>query len=105
MNFSPGFAQGHGRVHGEHGSYAKLTADVFSIVNSLIEEKPWTLAISPLAVLVPLFTAGHWLNEMRFCEKWSAILEGRRNAHEIFVGCGTARERLVRTDLSFGPSA
>jgi hypothetical protein len=73
--FFAGLLQGRGRIHGVHGGYAKLTADVFSIVNSLVHEKPWTVAISPLAVLVPFFTAGHWLNEIRFCRKWSAILE------------------------------
>jgi hypothetical protein len=33
-----------------------------------------------LTALVPAITAGHWLNEMRFCRKWSAALEseGRR---------------------------
>jgi predicted metal-dependent phosphoesterase TrpH len=74
--FFAGLMQGRGRIHGVHGGYAKLTADVFSIVNSLLHEKPWTLAISPLAVLVPIFTAAHWLNEIHFCRKWSAILEG-----------------------------
>jgi predicted metal-dependent phosphoesterase TrpH len=73
--FFAGLMQGHGRIHGVHGGYAKLTADVFSVVNSLIHEKPWTLAISPLAVLVPLFTAAHWLNEIRFCKRWSALLQ------------------------------
>jgi hypothetical protein len=26
-------------------------------------------------VLVPAITAGHWMNEIRFCRKWSAALE------------------------------
>src|ERR1700736_3612851 len=73
--FFAGLLQGRGRIQGAHGGYAKLTVDVFSIINSLLHEKPWTLAISPLAMLVPIFTAGHWLNEIRFCRKWSAILE------------------------------
>jgi hypothetical protein len=25
--------------------------------------------------LVPAITAGHWLNEMRFCKKWATALE------------------------------
>jgi hypothetical protein len=58
-----------------HGSCGKLTADVFSIVRSLFMDKPWTLALSPLAVLVPAFTAGHWMNEIRFCRKWTATIE------------------------------
>jgi predicted metal-dependent phosphoesterase TrpH len=66
---------GRGRIHGVHGSCAKLTADVFTIIKSLFREKPWTLAMSPLALLVPAFVAGHWLNEIRFCKKWSPALE------------------------------
>ena len=73
--FFAGLRAGRGRIHGTHGSCAKLTADVFSIVRSLFLDKPWTLAMSPLAVLVPAFTAGHWMNEIRFCRKWSAALE------------------------------
>jgi predicted metal-dependent phosphoesterase TrpH len=67
---------GHGRIQGIHGSYGKLTADVYSIVKSLFSEKPWTLLASPLAVLVPAFTLSHWVNEIRFCKKWSAAIEG-----------------------------
>jgi predicted metal-dependent phosphoesterase TrpH len=73
--FFAGLRQGRGRVHGEHGGYTKLTADVFSIVKSLVKERPWTLMISPLALLVPAFTAGHWLNEKRFCKKWAAAMD------------------------------
>jgi predicted metal-dependent phosphoesterase TrpH len=66
---------GRGRVHGAHGSCGKLTLDVFSIVYSLFCDKPWTMALSPLALLVPAFTASHWLNEIRFCKKWTALME------------------------------
>ena len=73
--FFAGLRAGCGRVHGLHGSCGKLTADVFSIVRSLFRDKPWTLALSPLAVLVPAFTVGHWMNEIRFCRKWSSAIE------------------------------
>ena len=73
--FFAGLRAGRGRVHGIHGSYLKLTADVFSIIGSLFREQPWTVSLAPLAALVPAFTAGHWLNEMRFCRKWCAALE------------------------------
>src|SRR5258708_5017429 len=46
--FFAGLRGGQGRVHGMHGSYGKLTADVFRIVWSLWMEKPWTLALMPL---------------------------------------------------------
>jgi predicted metal-dependent phosphoesterase TrpH len=68
-----------GVVHGAHGSYAKLTADVYRIVNCFMREKPWALPILPVTVLVPVITAGHWLNEMRFCRKWTAALETEEN--------------------------
>lgn len=73
--FFAGLRSGQGRIHGAHGSCGKLTLDVFSIVKSLFSDKPWTLAASPLALLVPAFTVGHWMNEIRFCKKWSALME------------------------------
>src|ERR1700704_5107067 len=73
--FFSGLRAGHGQIHGAHGGCGKLTADAFRIVGSLFLDKPWTLALSPLAVLVPAFTAGHWMNEIRFCRKWSLALE------------------------------
>jgi predicted metal-dependent phosphoesterase TrpH len=72
--FFAGLRTGRGRIHGVHGSFSKLTVDVFSIVRSLFWDKPWTLAMSPFALLVPAFTAGHWFNEIRFCRKWAAAL-------------------------------
>jgi predicted metal-dependent phosphoesterase TrpH len=73
--FLAGLRTGCGRILGEHGSCGKLTLDVFSIVKSLFCEKPWTLLASPLAVLVPAFTLSHWIHEIRFCQKWTALLE------------------------------
>jgi hypothetical protein len=32
-------------------------------------------AILPLTILIPAVTAGHWLNEIRFCKEWTARLE------------------------------
>jgi predicted metal-dependent phosphoesterase TrpH len=72
--FFAGLRAGWGRVAGEHGSYTRLTADVFSIIGSFFAEKPWTIVLSPLAVLVPAFSAGHWMNEMRFCRKWNTAM-------------------------------
>jgi len=73
--FFAGLRAGWGRVAGEHGSYGSLTADVFSIIGSLFADKPWTALLSPIALLVPVFSAGHWMNEIRFCRKWSAAME------------------------------
>jgi predicted metal-dependent phosphoesterase TrpH len=73
--FLAGLRAGRGIAHGVHGSFAKLTADVYRIAGALFAEKPLALAILPLTVLVPAITAGHWLNEMRFCRKWAKTLE------------------------------
>ena len=75
--FLNGLRAGLGRVHGSDGSYWKLTTDVLRIVAAMVAEKPWTLALMPLALFVPMATAGHWLNEIRFCKKWAAALENR----------------------------
>lgn len=71
-----GLRAGWGHVSGEHGSYGKITGDVYSIVGSLFKHAPWTLALAPLALLVPASTLGHWMNEMRFCRKWTAAMQG-----------------------------
>jgi predicted metal-dependent phosphoesterase TrpH len=73
--FLAGLRTRRGVVHGAHGSYAKLTADVFRIARSFFGENPWALSILPITVLIPAITAGHWLNEKRFCRKWRAALE------------------------------
>src|SRR5262250_1321477 len=51
--FLAGLRAGRGIIHGVHGSYAKLTADVYRIAKSFFCEKPWALPILPLTVLVP----------------------------------------------------
>jgi predicted metal-dependent phosphoesterase TrpH len=70
-----GLRAGRGRVHGCSGSYWKITADVYRIIIGMLEERPWTMMLLPAAVLVPAFTAGHWMNEIRFCKKWTAALD------------------------------
>lgn len=69
--FFAGLRARRGHIRGDHGSLAKITADVFRIAGSLFQEKPWTLAMSPLAVLLPAVTVGHWFNEIRFCKTWA----------------------------------
>jgi predicted metal-dependent phosphoesterase TrpH len=73
--FFAGLRTGRGRIHGDHGNWSKLTMDVYWIVGELVKEKPWTIVLMPLALLLPACIAGHWLNEIRFCKKWSALVE------------------------------
>jgi predicted metal-dependent phosphoesterase TrpH len=85
--FFAGLRAGSGRVAGEHGSYSRLTADVFSIIGSFFADLPWTAVLSPLALLMPAFSAAHWMNEMRFCKKWRAAManggKGQRKLWDI----------------------
>ena len=72
--FFSGLRSGHGVIHGEHGGYGKLTADIYRFAGACLQEKPWFAMILPLTVLIPAITAGHWLNEIRFCKEWTARL-------------------------------
>jgi predicted metal-dependent phosphoesterase TrpH len=69
-----------GRIRGDHGSLAKITADVFRVTGAMLCEKPWALALLPLAVLLPAITVGHWTNEIRFCKKWSKLVNAADSA-------------------------
>lgn len=71
-DFFAGLRAKRGRVRGADGSCAGLTADVYRIIQSLLQEKPATLALLPLAAFVPVVTVAHWMNEMWFCRKWAA---------------------------------
>lgn len=75
--FFAGLRFGRGTVHGEHGAYLKITADIFRFFGCVINEQPWAVAILPFAFLVPVITAGHWLNEIRFCKQWAPRLFGK----------------------------
>jgi predicted metal-dependent phosphoesterase TrpH len=75
--FLAGLRAGSGVIGGDHGSYAKLTADVYRIVQAMALQQPWTLPLLPLAAFIPAFTAVHWGNEIRFCRKWTAKLAKR----------------------------
>lgn len=74
--FFTGLRAGGGSVHGEHGHYTKLTLDVWRFVGSVLNENPLAAVALPLTLLAPVITAGHWLNEIRFCRKWAARLIG-----------------------------
>ena len=74
--FLAGLRAGRGAVAGVHGSYGKVTASAFNVAKGLLLDQPWTSALTPLLPLLPVFTAAHWLQEIRFCRKWCDMLEG-----------------------------
>jgi predicted metal-dependent phosphoesterase TrpH len=72
--FFAGLRNGTGRVHGESGSFQKLTRDVLSIAVEMMREKHWTAALSPLAVLIPAITLFNYCDERVFSRRWAAEL-------------------------------
>jgi len=90
--FFLGLRNGRGTVHGESGSYTKLTADIFRFAGCLLGEKTWAIALLPFTFLIPVITAGHWLNEIRFCKQWAPRLNGESLNPRM----------LWETDSSFG---
>jgi predicted metal-dependent phosphoesterase TrpH len=92
--FFAGLRAKRGRVHGADGSCAGLTADVYRIIQALCQEKPATLALLPLAVLVPLVTAGHWMNEMWFCRKWAAHFADGAKSPRMLWDLNAGAERI-----------
>ena len=42
----------------------------------MMRERPWTVALSPLAALVPLVTFVNLLQEIAFAQKWGRTLSG-----------------------------
>jgi predicted metal-dependent phosphoesterase TrpH len=92
--FFAGLQSGFGRVHGECGGFYKLTRDVFAIAGEMMREKSWTMALSPLAVLIPAITLYTCLDEQLFSRKWAAeVLDGARSR------CRTALPQPVQPAL------
>jgi len=70
--FFAGLRNGLGVVHGESGSFSKLTRDVLIIAREMMREKYWTLALSPLAMLIPAITFFNYCDERMFSRRWAA---------------------------------
>jgi predicted metal-dependent phosphoesterase TrpH len=70
--FFAGLRRGMGRVRGESGGFAKLTRDVFLIARGMMREKSWTVALAPLAVLIPAITFYTCFDERIFGRRWCA---------------------------------
>jgi predicted metal-dependent phosphoesterase TrpH len=85
-----GLRAGRGIVHGEHGRYTKLTADIFSFAGALLREKPWFAPLMVAAVLIPAVTAAHWFSEIRFCKQWMAKLESGEKKPRMIWDIDTA---------------
>jgi predicted metal-dependent phosphoesterase TrpH len=92
--FFAGLRARRGRVRGLEGTYSKLTADVYRIGAAMFQEKPATLAMLPLSVLVPVFTAAHWFNEVWFCRKWTKHFDDAAKAPRMLWDLSAEAERV-----------
>jgi hypothetical protein len=92
--FFAGLRARSGRVRGCQGTYSKLTADVYRIGAAMFQEKPATLAILPLGVLVPAFTAAHWANEVLFCKKWERYFANTEKSPRMLWDLRAGAERV-----------
>jgi predicted metal-dependent phosphoesterase TrpH len=72
--FLAGLKSGASTAHGESGDYGKLTRAVLKIGFSMMRERPWTIALSPLAALVPVVTFVNLLQEIAFANRWGKAL-------------------------------
>ena len=93
-DFFAGLRAKRGQVRGQDGSFAGLTADIFSISKALFRERPAMLALSPLAALIPVITAGHWMNEILFCRKWAAHFEEGAKAPRMLWDLNAETEQV-----------
>lgn len=59
-------------TRGTSGGYFRITRDVLYMTAKMFQERPWTLLLSPLALLVPAVTFATFLDEAIFARRWSA---------------------------------
>jgi predicted metal-dependent phosphoesterase TrpH len=69
--FLDGLRSGQTSLHGQSGSYWKLTGAVLKLGCEMMWEKPWTLLLAPLIAAVPAVTLANCLRELAFVYKWA----------------------------------
>jgi hypothetical protein len=79
-----GLRAGRGVIHGQDGSFLKITLDIFSFVGSVLKDRPAAAALLPMTIFIPAVTGFHWLNEIRFCKQWTSRLQGKKQAPRMF---------------------
>ena len=68
--FIEGLRTHQARVRGGHGTYWKLTRDLLFIAMKMIEERPATVPLLPLALLIPVASLGNYFRELGFARRW-----------------------------------
>ncbi len=84
--FIAGLRYGQASLHGESGNYWKLTGAVIHLASKMMEEKTWTLCLSPLFPLVPAVTLANYFRELAFVYQWSSRTLHRRPASVYAAG-------------------
>ncbi len=78
--FISGLRYGQATLHGESGNYFKLSAAVMKLASKMMQERPWTLLLSPLFLAVPAVTLANYFRELAFVYRWSSRTVNRRPA-------------------------
>jgi predicted metal-dependent phosphoesterase TrpH len=85
QEFLAGLRAGRGVVRGGSGDYFRLTAEVLSIVKSLIEEKPSAALLTPLLAILPLIILVNYGKESLFAAVWGARLRAAAGTPSLEV--------------------
>ena len=83
--FLRGLREGRGVPSGGHGSYAKLTRDVFTIAGAMMRENRWTLLLAPLAPVIPFYTLAVLMHEAGFAKRWTARAARRERLQPVLA--------------------
>ncbi|MBC7928105.1 MAG: PHP domain-containing protein [Bryobacteraceae bacterium] len=78
QEYLDGIRQGHAVALGSSGGYLRLTRDVLLICKEMMRSKPWTLALSPLLLGVPVVLFVNYWSEVAFAERWFGRATGRK---------------------------
>jgi predicted metal-dependent phosphoesterase TrpH len=74
--FFDGLRHGRSSVHGQQGSYLKLTRDIVEIGLAMVTSTPLTAPVALLGGLVPVITLINYIREKQFAHTWSRRLSG-----------------------------
>lgn len=77
--FLDGLRSGSGRVTGVSGDWWRVTADVLTITGHMLRERPWTLALAPFILGVPVATFFNTIRERRFAGYWASRVAMERD--------------------------
>lgn len=82
LEFFAGLKRGLGHVKGEGGCCGKLIRDILLLTLEMMREKAWTVALAPLALLIPPAAYWHCRSERAFARRWAKEILGSPEAAE-----------------------